>query len=176
MTIRIVGLVAAVALLAAPVAAEDAPATYGAAMSWYQRGVASGDANAQYLAGVRTESGVAGAPDLAQALKLYALSAASGHLQAAYRLGRLRLEQGDAEGARQALRSVAEQGHVGAQSLLGYLLGAAARRPDDIREADYWLERAARAGDATAAENLARLAPLLGPEDRAAVAARLSQP
>lgn len=175
MTARFAAIAVAVVVTGAAVA-QEAPATYGGAMAWYGRGVAAGDADAQYLAGYRAETGVMGAADATEAERLYGLAAAAGHDAAAYRLGRLRLERGDGPGARQVLLVAAGHGHVGAQSLLGYLLGRDAEGPDGLREAAYWLERAARAGDATATLNLTRLAPRLDEADRAAVAARLAGP
>lgn len=169
--------VALVSALIGPgwVAAQPSPArTYGAAMAWYAAAAAEGHAEALYFEGFRAETGEGRARDALEAERLYEPAARAGHASAGYRLGLLLTGRGAAENALPWLKGAAESGHVAAQSLLGYLLAGGAAGAIDPRNGAYWLERAARAGDATAAVNLERLAPLLDGADRAAVAARLA--
>jgi TPR repeat protein len=52
------------------------------------------------------------------------------------------------------LRSAAEQGHTGAQSVLGWMLMSGHRVPRDDAHAAGWLRRAAQGGDTAAQNNL----------------------
>ena len=54
----------------------------------------------------------------------------------------------------QLLRSAADQGHIGAQSVLGWMLMGGHRVPRDDAQAAGWLKRASEGGDTAAQNNL----------------------
>lgn len=161
------------------VAQSTVPETYGDAMRWYRNEAAKGYAPAQFLLAYMLEVGVEIPEDnvridrdLVRARDWYAKAAAQGHARAMYRLARMyrdgRGGSVDAAEAARLFKAAAERGHVEAQSMLGYLyaMGESVER-DDI-QAYLWLSLAARAGDATAADNLARLLPDLSADQLSA--------
>ena len=158
-------------ILVAPAAdADDVPATYGEAMSWYGEQAEAGDAGAQFLLGYALENGVEveARPDEARAW--YQAAAEQGHVRAQIRLA-LMLAEGrggarDVAGARSWLDKAATAGNVDAMSLLGFLL--VAEEPVDLNAAYRWFRLASEAGDAAAAGNLAALVDMMTPAERSA--------
>lgn len=114
------------------------PESYGAAMRWYQRAAESGNAQAQYLLGLRYERGIDTASDTARAAQWYARAAAQGHAEAQFKLASL-YARGDGVPADHAVAAqwyekAAAQGLAAAQYNLGVALlnGEGATRDVDL--------------------------------------------
>lgn len=163
---------------AALAAERAAPETYGDAMRWYRIEADKGYSRAQFLLGYMYETGyvyetdvrVPRDPVLARAW--YAKAAAQNERSALYRLARMYHEgrggSVDLGQAARLYRAAAERGHVGAQSMLGYLYAVGEGVERDGPQAYLWLSLAARAGNAAAAENLSRLEAALDATQAAA--------
>jgi hypothetical protein len=169
-----VGLAAGVALAAEPTVTmpNGAPGTYGDAMRWYRAQAEQGYARAQFLLGYKYEVGEGVSRDLAAARKWYSLAAGQGEALALYRLARLHHEgrggSRDLAEAARLYRGAADRGHAAAQAWLGYLYTSGTGVDEDKLKAFLWLALAARAGEVSAAENLALLERVLTEEQIAA--------
>ncbi len=149
------------------VAAEtpDPGATYGDALRWYSRAAEAGDARAQYLLGVKHETGIGVTASDRQAAEWFGRAAAQGHAEAQFKLA-VMYEAGrgvpaDLGEAVRLYRAAAESGLAEAQYNLGvaYLNGSGVDR--DVAEAFAWIALAADGGAAAAADLRGRLAEVL---------------
>lgn len=158
------------------------PDSYGAAMRWYERAAAAGDADAQYLLGERYERGVAGAPDMAQAAHWYAKAAAQGHAEAQFKLGTIYSRgaavAADASVAAAWYEKAAVQGLAAAQYNFGVALLNGDGVARDTDRAFAWISLAADSGIAPAValrDRLRQIYPAERIEAADTIAAELRQ-
>ena len=121
--------------------------TFGDAMSWYADAAESGDANAQFLYGLRLEKGLEVGADPDDAEAWFRRAAAQGHAEAQFKLA-LRLVEREPESEEIATlyEAAARRGLAAAQFNLGVLILNAAQEPSDRTEALAWVSIAAIAG------------------------------
>ena len=150
---RFVPVVACALALATVSALADVPdpgGTYGDAIRWYARAAEAGSARAQYLLGVKYETGVDVERDLDQALAWYRKAAEQDYAEAQFKLGVMH-EQGrgmrqDPAAAFGWYRAAARNGLPAAQYNLGVaLLNGSGVAPDPV-EAFAWVLVAAGGG------------------------------
>ncbi len=154
------GLTVAVALLATPAHAQRGlnPLDY---YSFDQMMVLAEDGNqqAEYRIGIAYETGQGVKVHLGKAAKWYARAAEQGHVDAAYRLGRLLHEGGrglrvDPEKAVVYYNQAARAGHPDAQNWLGYAYQHGIGVEQNTELAVMWYRRSAKWGVAAAQNNL----------------------
>lgn len=152
----------AVAVYAAPALAQSAaPSGYTETLKWYHRQAAAGDARAQFLLGIKYETGTDVAMDLARAADLYERAARQGFADAQFKFATM-LQAGrghayDIAGAEIWYRAAALRDHAPAQFNLGVMLINRAQSDDDSAEALSWLMRSSRTGLASAQALVERL-------------------
>ncbi len=145
----------AVAVYAAPTLAQSvAPAGYSDTLRWYHRQAAAGDARAQFLLGIKYETGTDVERDLARAAELYERAARQGLADAQFKYATM-LQTGrghahDITGAETWYRAAALRDHAPAQFNLGVMLINKAQSDDDSAEGLSWLIRSSRTGLAPA--------------------------
>jgi TPR repeat protein len=165
---------------AQPAAAQSgtAPAGYTETLRWYHARAEAGDPRAQFLLGVKYETGTDVSRDLAKARELYIRAARQGHADAQFRAGTLAQDAAasdeDLKVARDWYQAAAIQGHVPAQYNLAVLLANAAHEEDGFIEAASWSIRAA-AGGLPQAEALRATFEMQLSADAYGEAARLSE-
>jgi hypothetical protein len=125
---------------------------------------AAGSCFGQYVVGACYHSGIGGvAQDDAEAVRLFGLAAAQGHLKAQCRLGVMfEFGRGVAQDAAEAIRwyrLAAAQGHTGAQFRLGYIFEHGQGVAQDKAEAIRWYRLAAEQGYVVAQQRLDVLVP-----------------
>ena len=130
------------------------PETYGAAMRWYERAAEDGNADAQYLLGLRYERGVEVASDKARAADLFRRAAEQGHAEAQFKLAAM-LARGDGVAADPVAAArwyerAAVQGLAPAQYNLGVALLNGEGVTRDVDAALAWISLAAAADIAPA--------------------------
>lgn len=143
------------AVASAPgVAQVPVPETYSAAMRWYFKAANDGDANAQFLLGLKYERGVDLPADSAKAVRWYGKAAKQGHAEAQFMLASL-YARGDGvptdmPQSVDLYRKAAVQGLSAAQYNLGvaYLNGSGISPNPELALA--WVSIAAEAGLAPA--------------------------
>lgn len=170
----------AVLSIYAAVAQTPGPgATYGDAMSWYTRAAEAGDARAQFLLGLRYETGTASEADERRAAEWFTRAAGQGHTEAQFKLALMYdagrgVDQDPGEAARW-YRSAAEAGLAEAQYNLGvaYLNGNGVVR--DVAEAFAWITIAADAGVAEARDLRGRLSDVLAGDIESEAYARAAE-
>ncbi len=127
---------------------------YGDAMRWYSQAAAAGDADAQFLYGLRLEQGLEAEPDAVAARMWFRRAAQQGHAEAQFKLALLLAQEGSGTAAAAALyEAAARQGLDAAQFNLGVVLLNGAETPGERVEALAWISIAAESG-LDAAQNL----------------------
>jgi TPR repeat protein len=110
---------------------------------------AAGSCFGQFVVGVCYKDGIGGvARNYAEAVRLFGLAAAQGHVEAQFRLGCM-FDSGVAQDTAEAIRwfrLAAEQGHVEAQFILGCMFGEGHGLAQDKAEAIRWHRLAAEQG------------------------------
>ncbi len=150
---------------AAGLADEHRPrVSYGEALQWYFDAAQAGNAQAQFLLGLKYETGTDVARDLAEAANWYEKAARQGIPEAQFKLATF-LERGrgrdaDPAAAAQWYERAARAGYAPAQYNLGVLqLNAASNEVERI-DGLVWLIRARDQGVAPAADFVARVKAL----------------
>jgi len=138
----------------AALAQSAAPSGYGATLRWYHEQAEAGNPVAQFLLGIKYETGTDVPKDLARAAQLFERAAEQGYTDAQFKLASL-LETGrgvaaDRGAAEAWYRAAAFDGHAPAQYNLSLMLLSAARDEDALAEGLSWLMRAGR-GDVSQA-------------------------
>ena len=140
---------------------SQVPATYGGTMRWYHEAAKSGNAEAQFLLGIKFETGTDVKRNLESAADWFEKAALQGHpaaqfkLANAYAAGKGRPQ--DQAAASQWYRRSAEQNFGPSQYNLGIGLLAAATAFEGRAEAFAWIAMAARNGVAPAQKVRQRL-------------------
>ncbi len=143
--------------LGAQLALADMQAGQGAwhkAQHWYMQAAKAGSGPAQFALGKILERGLAGRPDLDQAIIWYQAAAEQGLTQAQFALGAALAEQGQGAAAADWFDAAAQQGHVVAQHNLALALARGVGRDQDMAQARQLYVQAARAGHAPSLYNL----------------------
>lgn len=172
-------LTALVVSLDAFAAEHSGRATYGEALRWYFNAAEAGDARAQFLLGLKYETGTDVARDLKKAADWYEKAARQGNLEAQFKYATM-LEQGrgrpaDKAAAAQWYGLAARAGFAPAQYNLGVLqLNTASDEAARI-EGLVWLILAREQGVAAAGEFLARIEAAWPPELVAAARRRAEE-
>ncbi len=165
---RTIALALCLSALTVPVTAYASEhidrATYGDALRWYFNTAEAGDAQAQFLLGLKYETGTDVARDLAEAANWFEKAARQGNLEAQFKFAAL-LERGqgraaDPIAAAQWYERAARNGFAPAQYNLGVLQINAASTDDQRIEGLVWLMKARDQGIEPAAELLARIEAL----------------
>lgn len=175
LTVRAVFVSVMLGSVASAQVPEPGP-TYGDAIRWYQRAADAGDARAQFLLGVRYETGTGVDADLGKAAVWYGRAAAQGHPEAQFKLAVMTAEgRGVTQDVMEAAglyEQAAEAGLAVAQYNLGvaYLNGTGVAQ--DIAEAYGWVAVAADQDLAAAVSLRDRLDGSLAGEMRAAAESR----
>ncbi len=143
-------------------------ATYGDAIRWYARAAGAGDARAQFLLGIKLESGIEVDRDPVAAAEWFRKAAEQGHPEAQFKLATL-LEQGrgvdqNHEAAFRWYSAAAESGLAAAQYNLAVAFLNGRGTEQDIIEAYAWVDLAAEQGLDAAANLRERLRQVL-PDD-----------
>lgn len=150
---------------AAAFADEQRPrVTYGEALQWYFDAAQAGNAQAQFLLGLKYETGTDVARDFAEAANWYEKAARQGYLEAQFKLAtfleRGRGREADPAAAAQWYERAARAGFAPAQYNLGVLrLNAASNEVERI-DGLVWLIRARDQGVGQAADFVARIKAL----------------
>jgi len=136
------------------------PSGYGATLRWYHEQAQAGNPAAQFLLGIKYETGTDVPKDLARAAQLFEQAAKQGYADAQFKLASL-LETGrgvetDKDAAEAWYRTAAFDGHAPAQYNLALMLLSSARGEDALVEGLSWLMRAGRGGIARADGLLAK--------------------
>jgi len=144
----------------AVLAQSAAPSGYGATLRWYHEQAQAGNPVAQFLLGIKYETGTDVPKDPARAAQLFERAAKQGHTDAQFKLASL-LETGrgvvaDRDVAEAWYRAAAFDGHGPAQYNLSLMLLSAARDEDARVEGLSWLMRAGRRGISQADDLLAK--------------------
>ena len=118
---------------------KNPPYSAGEAVKWYECGVEAGDPRAMIALGQLLYDGAMVKQDRPRGEALMEQAAATGNLEAKYRLAKMRLEGADAAGGEALLEEVAREGAASAQRLLGERL----LERGDTEGALRWLKQAA---------------------------------
>lgn len=154
-----------VVVMALPVAAGAAEhadhSPYGQAMQWYFDAAAAGNPQAQFLLGLKYETGTDVPQDYRTAADWYERAARQGYVEAEFKLATL-LERGlgrpaDASAAAQWYERAARAGFAPAQYNLAVLILNNAKTDEDRVRGLVWLIRARDRGVKAAAEFLSRI-------------------
>ncbi len=126
------------------------PSRYTATLRWYHEEARAGNPTAQFLLGIKYETGTDVPRDLALAAELFEQAARKGHKDAQFKLASM-LEAGrgiaaDRDAAQALYRAAAFEDHAPAQYNLSLMLLSAARDEDALVEGLSWLMRAGRGG------------------------------
>lgn len=157
--------VLSVAVVVLPIAASAAEhvdrSPYGQAMRWYFDAAAAGNPQAQFMLGLKYETGTDVARDYRTAADWYERAARQGYPEAQFKLASL-LERGlgrsaDAAAAAQWYERAARAGFAPAQYNLAVLILNSAKTDEDRVAGLTWLIRARDQGVTAAAEFLARI-------------------
>jgi uncharacterized protein len=128
---------------------------YEAARTIAQKLASAGDSRAMAMLGALYQGGHGVAADRQKAVEWFTKAAGKGHMEAAYTLAMMYVEDGDTAKARPWLEKTAAAGNMQAAYNLGILfLGL---KPPDYKSAAPWFTKAANAGVAEAQYNLGRL-------------------
>ncbi len=120
---------------------------YGDAMRWYSQAAAAGDADAQFLYGLRLEKGLGAEPDPVAAQTWFRRAAEQGHAEAQFKLALLLAQEGSGSAEVAALyEAAARQGFAPAQFNFGAVLLNGAEAPGARAEALAWISMAAESG------------------------------
>ncbi len=124
--------------------------TYGEALRWYFDRAEAGDAGAQFLLGLKYETGTDVARDLSAAADWYEKAAAQGNVEAQFKLATL-LDRGqgreaDPQAAAQWYERAAQKGYGPAQYNLGVLRLNAASSDSERIDGLIWLMKARSRG------------------------------
>ena len=143
-------------------APSAAPEGYVGTLNWYHQQADAGNPRAQFLLGIKYETGTDVRQDLARAADLYELAARQGLPDAQFKFATF-LETGrgrpaDLAAAEIWYRAAALRAHPSAQYNLGVMLLNTAETGDAVAEAISWLLRADRAGLAQAKDLTAQVA------------------
>ena len=134
------------------------PSTYGDAMRWYEKSAKAGSPQAQFLLGLKYESGAGSDADLRKAAEWFRRAAGGGHPLAQYRLaGALHEGRGIERNIGEAAawyRRAAEAGIPEAAFNLAFILEKGLAGPVDPAGAAKWYLKAAEAGLGQAQFNL----------------------
>jgi TPR repeat protein len=138
--------------------------TYGEALQWYFNAAEAGDAQAQFLLGLKYETGTDVARDLTKAANWYEKAALQGNPESQFKLAML-LENGrgraaDPAAAAQWYERAARGGYAPAQYNLGVLQLNAASTDAGRIDGLVWLMKARDQGIEPAAKFLARIEAL----------------
>lgn len=135
---------------ASALAQSAPPSGYTETLRWYHEQAEAGNPVAQFLLGIKYETGTDVPKNLARAAQLYERSAKQGYIDAQFKLaGMLDAGRGvaaDKAAAETWYRAAALRGHAAAQYNLSLLLLAEARTADGLEEGLSWLIRAGRGG------------------------------
>ncbi len=150
--------------------------TYGEALQWYFKAAEAGNAQAQFLLGLKYETGTDVGRDLAEAANWYEKAANQGNMEAQFKLATL-LERGqgraaDLAAAAQWYERAARNGFAPAQYNLGIILLNTASTDDERIGGLVWLIKARDRGVAPAAKFIARIESLWPAELMAAAEQR----
>lgn len=155
-------LLLALLAYAGPAPAQTAaPSGYTDTLNWYHRQAEAGDARAQFLLGIKYETGTDVRMDLERAADWFERAARQDFPDAQFKYATM-LEAGrgraiDRTKAETWYRAAALRAHAPAQFNLGVMLINRARSDDDVAEALSWLIRAAESGLVPAQDLATRL-------------------
>lgn len=143
-------LLSCVFLSGVALAQNAPPSGYTATLRWYHEQAKAGNPMAQFLLGIKYETGTDVPRDLARAAELFEQAARKGHKDAQFKLASM-LEAGrgiaaDRDAAEAWYRAAAFEDHAPAQYNLSLMLLSAARDEDALVEGLSWLMRAGRGG------------------------------
>lgn len=158
--------------------AQTPPSGYTETLRWYHQQADAGNPVAQFLLGIKYETGTDVPKDVARAAALFEMAARQGHADAQFKLASL-LEAGrgvemNRAAAETWYRTAALRGHAPAQYNLSLMLLSHAHSEDELVEGLSWLIRAARGGISPAEGLQARWRDVVSP-DLMAKADRLSE-
>ena len=154
-------LLALLAYAGPALAQATAPSGYTNTLKWYHRQAEAGDARAQFLLGIKFETGTDVPLNLERAADWFERAARQDFPDAQFKYATM-LEAGrgraiDRAKAETWYRAAALRAHAPAQFNLGVMLINRAQSDDDVAEALSWLIRAADSGLAPAQALVARL-------------------
>jgi len=143
-------LLSCVFLSGVALAQNAPPSGYTATLRWYHEQAKAGNPMAQFLLGIKYETGTDVPRDLAQAAELFEQAARKGQKDAQFKLASM-LEAGrgiavDRDAAEALYRAAAFKDHAPAQYNMSLMLLPAARDEDALVEGLSWLIRAGRGG------------------------------
>ncbi len=172
---------AVLAISASPASAQvpEPGPTYGDAIRWYQRAADAGDARAQFLLGLRYETGTDVETDMTAAAVWYGRAAAQGYADAQFKLAVMTAEgrgvAPDAAAAVVLYEQAAAAGLAVAQYNLGvaFLNGTGVER--DVPQAYGWVAVAADQGLPAAVDLRDRMDGSLAGEMRTAAQQRAAE-
>lgn len=148
-------LVSCAILPGAALAQSTTPSGYTATLRWYHEQAQAGNPQAQFLLGIKYETGTDVPKDLTRAAELFEQAARQGHADAQFKLASLLATghgvEADRDAAEAWYRAAAFDGHAPAQYNLSLMLLAAAREEDALVEGLSWLMRAENGGISQAA-------------------------
>ena len=163
--VRTIALVLFLSTVAAPMVAvadeHRARGTYGEALQWYFDAADAGNAQAQFLLGLKYETGTDVGRDIAEAANWYEKAARQGNPEAQFKLATF-LERGrgrevDRAAAAQWYERAAQKGFAPAQYNLGVLQLNTASSDAERIDGLVWLIKARNQGVAPAADFVAQV-------------------